>query len=74
MYNFGIAYALEAYKRNKDSDEPINFTTLLESIDNINELFNNNFDFVFPIPHYTKVASNAAYNGTNSYYYLNDNN
>ena len=74
MYNFGIAYALEVYKKNKDSDEPINFTALIDGIDALNEILNNNFDFVFPIPKYTQLATNARFNGANQYYYLDENN
>ena len=74
MYNFGLAYAIEAYKKNRNSDEPINFTVLLESVNKLNNLLNNDFQFVYLIPKYQLLPEGTSYIGGINYYYLDDNN
>lgn len=67
MYNFGLAYAIENYKENKDNESEISFTNVIEHVNNFNEILNNNLDFVFP------VTANATYSRTKSYFIKENN-
>ena len=49
MYNFGIAYALDAYKRNRNVETPISFSDITEVTNIIDDVLNNDYQFLFPI-------------------------
>lgn len=74
MYNFGLAYAIEAYKSNVNNEEDINFNVILTGINTLNEALNNNFDFIFPTFSYDLVEPGANYSPNKKYYYLDENN
>lgn len=67
MYNFGLAYAIENYKENKDNESEINFKNVINHVTEFNKILNDNLDFAFP------VASNATYS-KNKTYFIKENN
>lgn len=74
MYNFGLAYAIEAYKRNMDNEEEINFSNIIDGVDDIRDVLYKNYDFLFPLPHPVLVNKEEDEFNANYKYYTYDEN
>ena len=68
MYNFGLAYAIEAYKSNRDNDNAIGINEVHDAIVNLNKILNNHFEFVFLLPRYVQIEDLGSYSNTIKYF------